>query len=816
MYTFRPYTDRIARMRDKVRDRVIVADAAKARLQHEAKQKYYNFPPMLQKPYISLHVISNMPIDIREDEYFVGDMGNKGWGAAFGHMWLMADIENTWPIEEDGLHHAPDDDPFYSHQKLAIHPDDLAELRQIFKEQMSVYGNQIPEEWLPDGAREFFALQATDYGKIGGFPVMLPPGHLTPGFQNILKRGYGDIRKQAQDWLDEHEGNVQGDNMGKYMFYKAATVACDGAITMTRRYADLAREKALTAPTAERKAELEKMAAGLDWIAEKPARTFWEALQQVMIYNVFLKVDNDPGVTSMGRFDQYTWPYLKKELEEGTITLDEAQELVDAFFLKINTFYGGGFGKTQQTAGIGHLGQHTTIGGMIPETGEDATNPVSYMVLEAMSRMELHEPTVSLRCSKNTPKEIWECAMATSMRVGGLPLIQNDEVIVPALMQELNFELEDARNFAFIGCQEITGSGNDYPAPNGSAMGHSGIYWAIGLMMALNNGVNPMNGAKCPDRVCSGHFKDMKSMDEVRAAFEKISDWMLTWSATLNNYTEHEFPRLFPFPNLSISTTGCMESGKDVSEGGAKYNSYGGTATGLATTADSLTAIKYMVFDKKLITADEYMKALLANWEGYEPLRQRILNEVPHYGNADPYADMEMKYVIDLYYNLSRKYSTHRCTTYKCGTFGASDHVVQGEITWATPDGRRTGDPIADASSPAQGRDVNGPTAVFVSSTTFDHSHFMDGMALNLKIHPTALRANDGVTKLIDVTKAYFDQGGMEVQYNVVDAETLRKAQERPDDFHNLVVRIAGFSAYFVDMTPAMQEDIISRAEHNI
>jgi len=383
-------------------------------------------------------------------------------------------------------------------------------------------------------------------------------------------------------------------------------------------------------------------------------------------------------------------------------------------------------------------------------------------------------------------------------------------------MQELNFELEDARNFAFIGCQEITGSGNDYPAPNGSAMGHSGIYWAIGLMMALNNGVNPINGAKCPDRVCSGHFKDMKSMDEVRAAFEKISDWMLTWSATLNNYTEHEFPRLFPFPNLSISTTGCMESGKDVSEGGAKYNSYGGTATGLATTADSLTAIKYMVFDKKLITADEYMKALLANWEGYEPLRQRILNEVPHYGNADPYADMEMKYVIDLYYNLSRKYSTHRCTTYKCGTFGASDHVVQGEITWATPDGRRTGDPIADASSPAQGRDVNGPTAVFVSSTTFDHSHFMDGMALNLKIHPTALRANDGVTKLIDVTKAYFDQGGMEVQYNVVDAETLRKAQERPDDFHNLVVRIAGFSAYFVDMTPAMQEDIISRAEHNI
>ena len=818
MYEFRPIADRIERMRARVRDRLIVADAAKPRLQLEGMQKYYNYPPMLAKPYISLYVLSRMPIDIVEDEYFAGDMGNKGWGDAMGMRWLWVDIENTWPIMEDGLHHAPKDDPLYSLQDLAIAPEELKELRAIAAEQNAVYGKFFPpEEWLPDGAREFFALQASDYGKIGGFPTMLPPGHLTPGFQNILKRGYADIRKQAQDWLDAHEGNIQGDDMGKYMFYKAATIACDGAITLTRRYADLAREKAAAETDADRKAELLEMAEILDWTAEKPARHFREALQQVMMYNVFLKADNDPGVTSLGRFDQYTWPYLKKDLEEGLITMDKAQELVDAFFLKVNTFYAGGFGKMQQTAGIGHLGQHTTIGGAIPETGEDATNPVSFMVLEAMARLNLHEPTVSLRVSRNTPKEIWDCAMATSMRVGGLPLLQNDEVIIPALQKELGFTLEDARDFAFIGCQEITGSGNDYPAPNGSSMSHSGIYWAIALVMALNNGVNPINGAKCPDKVCSGYLTDMNSIEDVKAAFEKISTWMLTWSATLNNYTEHEYPRLFPFPNLSISTIGCMESGKDVSEGGAKYNSYGGTATGLATTADSLTALKYMVFDKKLVSKEEYLKAILANWEGYETLRQQILHEVPHFGNAAPYADEEMKYVIELYYNMSRAFHTHRCTTYRCGTFGASDHVAQGEITWATPDGRKTGEPIADAASPAQGRDVHGPTAVFTSSASFDHSHYMDGMALNLKIHPTALKSKDGITKLEDMTKAYFfEQGGMEVQYNVVDSATLRKAQEHPEEYHNLVVRIAGFSAYFVDMTPAMQEDIISRAEHNV
>ena len=816
MYTFKPKTDRIERMRAAVRDRIMIADADMSYIKFDAQQKYKNFPPMLQKPSEALYVIQHMPINMHPDDYFVGDMGSKSWGAASGAMWVMMDIEHTWPMGEDGLYHAPDDDPLYSHQKLAMSPEELQRFKDLNKKRMSMSSGVRAEEWLPNGAREFFALQASDYGKIGGFPVMLPPGHLTPGFQTILKRGYADIRKQAQDWLDAHEGNVMGNDMGKFIFYTAATIACDGAITLTKRYADLCREEAAKAPTAERKAELEQMAVSLDWIAYKPARTFREALQQVMLYNVFLRIDNGPGVTSIGRFDQYSWPYLKKDLAEGTITEDEAQELVDAFFLKINTFHGGGFGKTAQTAGIGHQGQHTTIGGVIPETGEDASNPVSYMVLEAMARLELHEPTISLRVNKNTPKALWDCAMATSMKVGGLPLLQNDEVIIPSLMRELGFELEDARNFAIIGCQEITGSGNDYPAPNGSAMGHSGIYWAIVLLMAINNGINPMNGAQVPERLRSGYLYDMKSMDEVKAAFEKIATWMLTWSATLNNYTEHEFPRLFPYPNLSISTVGCMEQGKDVSEGGAKYNSYGGTATGLATTADSLTALKYMVFDKKIVSGKEFLDAILANWEGYEPLRQRVLNEVPHFGNGDPYADEEMKYVIDLYYSISRNFSNERCKVYKCGTFGASDHVVQGEITWATPDGRKTGTPIADAASPAQGRDVNGPTSVFTSSTTFEHGHFMDGMALNLKIHPTSLKSSDGITKLEDATKAYFEDGGMEVQYNVVDAVTLRKAQKNPDEYHNLVVRIAGFSAYFVDMTPAMQEDIISRAEHTI
>jgi formate C-acetyltransferase len=267
---------------------------------------------------------------------------------------------------------------------------------------------------------------------------------------------------------------------------------------------------------------------------------------------------------------------------------------------------------------------------------------------------------------------------------------------------------------------------------------------------------------------------------------------------------------------LSISLDGCMESGKDCTWGGAKYNSYGGTATGLATVADSLTAIKYMVFDRKLCTARELYDAVMANWEGYEPLRQQIINEAPHFGNADPYADELMTWVTNSYYDTCKECYSTRARIFKAGLYGAADHVGQGYTTWATPDGRKAGTPIADAASPVQSRDTNGPTAVFLSSLCYDHSRFMDGVCLNIRIHPTALSRDDGVVKLRDMVKVYMDRGGAEAQFNVVSTEVLRKAQENPDEYRNLVVRIAGYSAYFVELTRDCQNDLISRHENRI
>ena len=426
----------------------------------------------------------------------------------------------------------------------------------------------------------------------------------------------------------------------------------------------------------------------------------------------------------------------------------------------------------------------------------------------------LHDPTISLRINKNTPDKLWDCALETSKLVGGLPLFQNDEVIIPSIVREMNWELEDARDYGVIGCQEIVGCGTDYPAGNGMPAPHASMHYGVALAMALNDGKNPFNGEQCP--IHTGHLYEMNSIEEVREAYRKISEYVFNWHVTLNNFTELFMPYFWPEPGLSISVEGCMEKGKDIVAGGAKYNSFGGTATGLATIADSLTTIKYMCFDKKLCTTKELYDAVMANWEGYEPLRQQIKNEVPHFGNADPYADMEMKWCVDTYVDQCSKVYSSRASYYKSGMYGAADHIAQGYHTWATPDGRKTGEPIADAASPVQGHDKNGPTAIFESSLCYDHSKMLDGIALNLRIHPSVLANQNGIDKLRDISKAYFEQGGLEVQYNVVDTNTLRAAQQEPGKYRDLVVRIAGYSAYFIELGTDLQNDIISRNENRL
>ncbi|NMA37004.1 MAG: hypothetical protein GX942_01725 [Papillibacter sp.] len=816
MYKFRPATDRIKYMRELIRDRVIRNDAERMMIITDAYKKNENVVPIIKRPLALLELCKRMSIIVEDFEVIVGNKGPHyfssvqypEWGVS---DWVVEPIKRgEWTLGEDGLYHNPDNEEI----RLTISPEDYEYISENLEYWKTRKVGSVADAWQPEYFQELKRLNVSSYAEGGMSLILLPAGHLVAGYEKIINTGYAAIRKQAQDWIDSHYGNLMGEDIDKYMFYKSAVITCDAATTLIRRYAARCAEKALTEVNPKRKKELEMMADGLEWLSENPARTFWEAVQGVMMYQVLIQIESLLPSPALGRFDQYTWPFLKRDLEEGRITLDEAQEIVDAFFLKANCFYGGGPSKLTNTTGIGNTYQHTTIGGVDPDTGEDACNPVTYMVLETVGRLKLHDPTISLRFNKNSPDSIWELALETSKLVGGLPLYQNDEVIIPALMDQLGFSLRDARDYGIIGCQEIVGCGNDYPAPNGMHPPHASVWWGSIFNMAINNGINPFNGEQASLK--TGYLYEMTSIDQVKQAVEAMGRHIMRMFVSTNNYAEYLSQYYAPQAILSISIDGCMEKGKDVVAGGAKYNSYGGTATGLATLADSLSTIKYMCFDKKLISTRELYDAWINNWEGYEVLRQRILSEVPHYGNADPYVDEELKWCVDLYYRICQEFHSKRSKVYKCGLYGASDHIAQGYITFATPDGRRTGEPLADAMSPAQGRDKNGPTAVFESTTVFDHHHYLGGIALNLRLHPSVLSNESGIAKVRDMTKNYFENGGLEVQYNVVDTETLRAAQKDPSSYRDLVVRIAGYSAYFVELGVDLQNDIISRNENYV
>jgi len=799
-------------MQKVTRERVFRHDPERALITTEFYKEHEAMVPMIRRPLLLKTICQKMTYRVEDYEMIVGNNSRYLGGCCdepdwHGGGWVQHDIEiSGWTLEEDGLWHNPPTDEL----RMTVSPEDVELFRSIEGFWKGRTYNDIAMQWQPKGYEELCRMHVS--ALTPGYPIlMMPSGHVTPGYKKVIDVGYGAIRQQAQDWIDEHENNLMGDDAEKALFYTSIVLACDAAEIYAKGYSKKCLEKAAETADPERKAELESMADSLDWISVNPCRTFREALQQALLYCYLLRLSSMGDLGSFGRVDQYSWPLLKKELEAGTMTLDKAQEMVDCFYLKINGMFGGGKGAIVKITGIGNTYLHNTIGG-VDEEGNDASNPVTYMVLESIARMKLHDPTISLRVNKNTPDSLWELGIETSRRVGGLPLFQNDEVIIPGIVREMGFSLKDARDYAIIGCQEITGSGNDYPCCNGVVPPHSALYYSVLLDMAINGGENPFNHEQS-----SLKFKklyEMESIEEVKEAWAKLVSYYMKAQVSLNNYAEYLIKHYTPHAILSLSMDGCMESGRDCTAGGCKYNSFGGTATGMATVADSLTTIRYMCFDKGICTTRELYDAVMANWEGYEDLRQKCLNQVPHFGNADPYADEMMTWVLNTYYDNCRQCWSTRSKTWKAGLYGAADHVAQGYVTWATPDGRQAGVPIADAASPAQGRDINGPTAVLLSSLCYDHSRFMDGVCLNMRIHPTVLSRDDGIAKLRDMVKTYMENGGAEIQFNVVSTETMREAQKRPEDFQDLVVRIAGYSAYFVELSEDCQNDVISRNEN--
>lgn len=797
MYQFKPVTARVAALRERYRTAPVILDSEHARLVTEAYQKYSHDVAILKRAKMLYYVCENRTLRVEDQELLVGNLGLNYRGTSvspdYGMGWLIDELDT-------GL--------FDKRDKQLEHMELSEEDRKVFREIWPFWkensASTFVDKAIPPIFADVLAGGVLSYREKGN--ADMPTGHFNANYKKLIDRGLSSIRREAQEKLDAMMGKIGANDPPKFFFYQAVIICCDAMILLAKRYAAACLEKAQTAE-GKRKEELLMMADSLNRIMEQPCKTFHDAVQACYLYQIVLALDGSLHGISFGRFDQYCWPYLKADLEEGRITEDEAQELIDCFFLKISDMFKGRSHHVSMGGGGYTSGQQMSLGG-VDAQGNDASNPLSYMLLEASARLKLHTPPLSLRIHKNTPKKLWEAATECTKQVGGIPTFQNDDVIIP-MMVESGYSLEDARDYCIIGCVEPAGSGNDFPACGGP---HAKCYinMANCLIVALNDGVNPTNGVQSGPH--TGKLSEMTDFSQVLEAFRKQVDFYMDWKISLTNMMEFITQNVMPLPVLSVTLDGCMESGIDCTSGGAKYNGCGSASVGTGTVGNSLAAIKWAVFDEKICTAREFYDAWMAGWVGHEELRQTLIHKAPHYGNGDEWVDELASWAMETY---ARKYNSgeFRRGHMKAGLFSVSGHIPMGKSTMATPDGRLGGTPLSDGISPSQATDKFGPIPILQAASKLKQSHDYNGTLLNMKFHPKSVEGDEGREKLIRLVQTYFEQGGMHIQYNVIGSDTLRDAQKHPDQYRDLVIRIAGFSAYFVELYKELQDDLISRTD---
>ncbi|MBQ8831079.1 MAG: hypothetical protein IJ017_05735 [Oscillospiraceae bacterium] len=829
MFKFAPVSDRIKKIREKrdafTNGKLITINTERTKLYTEYYKQHPNEHPLLKRSGAILYWAQNKVCNVFDDDIFVGTPGPDERSMSIyvdGSPEFILGIIDERTFKEawqsGGAVYMSDEQR-----------DILAEAYDVWKDcsiSKMFEGVLTDDMWDGfDNGSIILGKGKFDEGYTGVFAGT--QGHYSANFKAAVNVGFGEIRRQALDILAKHKGKIMGDWAKKHLFYTGVVRVCDAAIILSKRYAQSCRAKAGNEVNAERKAELLQMAESLDWIMEHPARTYWEALQIHIFYQIMLSTDNQQHGQSMGRVDKSVGHLLEKQLAEGSITQELAQEYTDAFLLRLCDIIvvHGGMLNNERVIELNKAGMNAymaiysdmtatggivlTIGGSKPN-GDDDSNAATYCLLQTYGRMNFTDPTVALRVHKNTPDEIWRLGIESSKISGGLPQFQNDDIIIPALIND-GFSIEDAYDYSIVGCVEPGGNGNEWSA-SGATGGNS--VWSISevLMLVINGGLNVRSGKM--SLPCKKLY-EYGSFDEIKAEFVRQMDYGLDWAVSHCEMFELAYSTFYPCIVASTMLDGCMQSGMDATEGGAKYNRTGIQVCGTANVADSLMAIKKLCFDDKTVSLREMYDALQANWVGYEQLRQTIISEVPHYGNDIPEVDELAGWALETFADLIHTKRGRR-GYYSAGTFTVTAHLYFGSILGATPDGRKAGEPIADAISPRQGFDKKGPTAYLRSALCLPHYKLSNGDALNIRFTPSSVSGDEGAQKLKNLIYTYFRLGGMQVQFNVVSTAQLREAQKNPLEYKDLVVRIAGFSTYFVTLRENLQEDFITRTEQSM
>ncbi|NMC30862.1 MAG: glycyl radical protein [Veillonellaceae bacterium] len=629
-------------------------------------------------------------------------------------------------------------------------------------------------------------------------------GEVTADYQDVIfKKGFGGLRAEALAHLAELEP-VTVEAMEKINFYRAAVLVSEGIITLANRYADQAEQLARTEQDAGRKAELLAIAGNCRRVPEQPPTTFYEAIQMVWFTQLGSILSENSLALNLGRFDQYMHPYFAADIEKGILTKEQAQELIEALWIKLSEWVWAISSNTAKFFAGYNSFQNLTVGGRTRD-GRDATNELSYMCLQATANVKTHQPGLSVRIHPDSPDEFMLAVCRLISAGTGFPAVHNDRV-GSAMLVAAGLSPEDARDWSNCGCV----------VPHFRKIGEwtsaVSVNLAAAVEYALNQGKSRIDGKQMG--LVEQPAAEFASYEEVKAAVFRQIAYLVKHSVIGTITAQQIHAEMVPRPYLSLLVDGCLEKGKDLSKGGAKYN-VGPVLTGIgvADMANSLAMIRKLVFEEKKSTLAEICAALDADWVGYEELRQAAL-ACPKYGNDIDTVDSIAVEISEFYHREIHAYKDYFGSPFNSAFMGISNYIPAGSVIGATPDGRKSGTPLTEGVSPHAGTDLTSPTAAMRSVAKINHDVHSGGTLLNVKLAPELLKTERNLKNLAAIIRAYFALGAFHVQFNVISAETLRKAQEHPEDYRDMLVRVAGYSTQFVNLSREAQDAIIERTTY--
>ena len=829
-----PKSERITKLVEDLYAKMPEIESARAVLITESYRRTEGEPIIMRRAKAFAHILENLPIVIRDQELIVGSTTIAPRGCQtypeFSYEWLEDEFDTVETRSAD---------PFYISEQT----------KQELKAANAYWKGKTTSE-LATSYMEPQTLLAMEHNMFTpGNYFYNGVGHVTVKYGEVLEIGFSGIRAKAEAELAKLS-LADGDYQKRSRFLEAVMISCDAAVAYARRYAKLALEEAEKCTDPVRKMELLVIAQNCANVPEKGANGFYEACQSFWFVQQLLQIESSGHSISPGRFDQYMYPYYKKDLDSGKITRAQAQELMDCIWVKLNDLNKCRDAASAEGFAGYSLFQNLIAGGQNAE-GIDVTNDLSFMSIQASMHVFLPQPSLSVRVWNGTPHEFLIKAAELTRTGIGLPAYYNDEVIIPSLVSR-GLTLEDARDYNIIGCVE--------PQKAGKTEGwHDAAFFNMcrPLELVFSNGKD--KGAQVGPE--TGDVEKMETFEEFFHAYEIQMDYAIKLLVNADNAIDMAHAERCPLPFLSSMVDDCMKRGKSVQEGGAVYNFTGPQGFGVANMADSLYAVKQLVFDEKKVTMKELKQALMLNYgkglaqedlaalasdtvsvmrssgetvgeaeiaavlktihalsesEEVKENGERILKlieEVPKFGNDIPEVDAFARKVAYTYTKPLLNYRNPRGGMFQAGLYPVSANVPLGAQTGATPDGRLAHTPVADGVSPSAGKDVNGPTAAANSVARLDHYIASNGTLFNQKFHPSALSGRRGLENFAGLIRSYFDQKGSHMQFNVVSRETLLDAQKHPEQYKHLVVRVAGYSALFTTLSKSLQDDIIRRTE---